>query len=543
MALAATTTVLWGAQCTPPPAPVCEVGESCPAGQIAECAGQCEVAATAGQQCNLDPCSPTFQLCAYDLSCVQGMCVRNVDRPSADVLFCRQRPGTSDRTECPTGTYCHLFGASYPRPPWAPATVLGTCSTPVNEGNVCQGDWAPWTEDDACDAGLRCIADPRDPSRRACFRGCADAANDCACPSSNASVLDECVTNVPESIGAEPGICAQCVANGEGRQPGSWGCCDVEATGSESVCCRPDFEQCTNDADCCPNPVTGARASTCTGEGLCTPCNTEGEAYDPKGPGCCFGEPYPSEGICPVTCFIGPEEVVDGADCCGQGTIVCGPGNTGECVGAPPETLDCDDNDCDGRTDEDFREPDGRILCEAEVPPSANFQGCENLGALVGVINCSTGMPVCAITEGWCAWDRLGNERFNTGAGSAGCFTLGEDCAGVACGAGEWCCNFSAGTPRCSREGLIIAQGASEPVVNSPPPTDCWRPGDLNDDLECPYDEDQECLGLTCASCLETSGCGFCDGTCLPGSSMGPGGGLSCVGSWLYGEASGSACP
>jgi hypothetical protein len=361
-------------------------------------------------------------------------------------------------------------------------------------------------------------------------------------------VLDECVSNVPETIGGEPGICAHCVPNGGGLQPGSWPCCNREATGSDEICYLPDnVEGCESNADCCPSRETGARASICSSSGICTPCNTEGEMVDRKGPGCCVGEAFPSSGVCPVTCFIGTREVVDGDSCGRTGQIVCDPDNTGRCVGGSTEGTqpDCDDNDCDGRTDEDFRVGDpvtGRIPCEAEVRASGNFQGCENLGLLGGVINCSSGDPVCAITEGWCAWDRDGNQRFNTTTGSAGCFTLGEDCAGSACSAGEWCCNFFGGTPRCSREGYIIQSGLPDPIVNTPPPTDCWRPGDLSESLECPCDEDQECFGLSCDECVETSSCGFCGGTCLPGSSERPGDGLRCFGDWLYGTTDARFC-
>lgn len=528
---------LWGAQCTPPPEPSCDHGSSCPAGEMAECAGRCVPVVPAGGRCDLDPCAGNLGVCNYNHSCVQGVCVRNVDRPSRDVLFCTPRSAT-DLTECPTGMYCHLFSPLHPAPAWAPSGTVGICRTPSGDGRSCEGNWAPWTDALACEAGLACVTDPRDTSRHACFRGCTEATSDCPCSSADPAVLDECVTNVPETVGSEPGICAHCVPNGDAREAGGWGCCDRQSTGSTEVCCHPDAATCTSDSDCCPSPTSGARASTCTSSGVCAACNGEGEPYNPKGPGCCFGEPYPSTGVCPVTCFLGTEEVVDGSRCCGTGTVVCRPDNTAECRGAPREIFDCRDNDCNGLVDDGTRPS----TCTGEVvdyfDEIANFDGCPGM-ALPGTEACtSTGELVCRVTTGFCAWGNVfrdgQSDAIDRSGGHGECFRTDVSCDSSYCTAGEWCCGSPSHGPQCQQRSVIDGV-----PVGEGPYMGCWLPAQLNPDLTCPYDD--TCFGMVCEDCL-AAGCGYCtDGhVCLSGSSLGPDEASCGMSDWYYGTA---MCP
>lgn len=356
-------------------------------------------------------------------------------------------------------------------------------------------------------------------------------------------MLDRCITNVPQRA-SQPGLCGQCLENGAGRGEESWPCCSAAATGSATRCCYPDGPlpdgvSCTSDDDCCPSAREGARASRCGGDGQCHPCVEPGERI-PTGAiqGCCFGEAFPASRMCPAQCIYRGDVVEDGqGGCCGGQSYIMCEGSVGTCRGAPPEERNCRDDDCDARIDEGLP-----TECRAVVPSSGSFQGCANLGPLTGREECVGGRPVCRVTQGYCAWDRLGNP-INRAPFGQECFRYGSDCSTSYCAAGEWCCSAtSTSGPTCSRIGYLIQPGAATPVLDLPPPEACWRPGDLNEDPSCPY-VDPLCYGLVCNDCLAERGCGFCNSVCLPGDASGPSGGLRCEPTdWLFGEREAPRC-
>lgn len=516
-----------GARCNPTP-PACSGDEPCGAGQLEVCLNQCVTPATEGQECSPHPCDGSG-LPPFDpgLLCTETGAGRHVCLPPTspfEQLFCRT---SSPERHCPTGLYCRGFeDAANPdmrcpgvvRTQVTPADFDGVCTLPSREGQECDGNWDDLGACRACEPGTECRSDiPGWSGTSVCVRNC-DGPGDCPCPSDRPNVLDACtpVASTGESY------CTNCVPLLERCDPSArWGCCDAGAAcvggPTNATCCLGDEAPCSGPNECCGSAL-------CASDGACHACTSGGEQVDPLGPGCCVGSPNPA-GLCPTTCFRrgNPVAVAEGATC-GSGTCTgtydCDrQGGTATCVipSLPPETFDCEDNDCDGRVDEGTDRS-----CRGPVAPSEapNFAGCPDLN-LPGQLTCRSGSPVCSVTQGWCAWDQLGSPIDRSGVG-ADCFSGGDsDCSTFACLAGEWCCQTTtAGRPFCQQLGTI----SGVPIDGFPHPPPCWLPDQRNTTLLCPAPDQCMIHGSDCGACTADSDCGFCQayGVCLPGNDAGP---------------------
>lgn len=137
---------------------------------------------------------------------------------------------------------------------------------------------------------------------------------------------------------------------------------------------------CGTETRSCDGAGTWGSFGGCTGEGECSPGDTEGRAcdggaeqrsceatcawsaYGPCEGGCASGETEP--------CYGGPAETVD-VGICTRGTRTCADGVWGDCEGAvvPSYELCADglDNDCDGAIDS------ADTNCSTAIPPD---KGC-----------------------------------------------------------------------------------------------------------------------------------------------------------------------
>ncbi len=537
--LVAAVPVLWGAQCTPPPRSCGASGGTCDPGTISECVSACVVPRPQGATCSANPCDGL--VCAYGLACTPFPGGARCFPPqSFSVFFC------TATVPCATGNYCRRFtdsGGDLPRPQNAPplgSGYIGQCVTPATEGSTCTGDWATHGTGPLCEAGMECLLDPRGPGR-ACFRGCNDAAVDCACASDDPAVLDDCVTTnltePPPPMSGFAGICAHCVANGAPFIAGSWDCCDPDSGTATGTCCHADGTACSEDSDCCGT-------ANCAGDGTCHPCTPDLELHDTKGPGCCSGEaPIGGPGgLCPDTCLVGSERVVEGDPCCGTGEYICDDmTDLATCGGTdlPDEIFDCLDNNCDGEIDEGLS---GGSCMGAPAPRpindgSGDLITCQAGFVAPGLLDCHGD---CIVTDGYCTYDSENpNANLIDDGIPAGteCVTGAGNCDLNGCREGEWCCSYKSGMPTCSRFGTIFnpATGLLDgitPLITM----DCWEPTDnsVPADTECPYD--RECFDVghdSCESCVDETdpaNCGWCVGwdMCLGGEGGGPPSGVDC---------------
>ena len=347
--LALLTPALLGTQCNPSP-PSCDTN-ACPAGEVRVCLDRCVTLAAEGEPCSDDPCDASAQLCAFGLSCAGGFgtggrhCLP-LD-PPFETLFCRTE--VQPLLPCPTGLTCRGFADAakleyacegFQRPGFLPPEFDGQCVLPRREGSTCDASWGePGCA--VCEPGTECLADPRDPSKRTCFRACADPSR-CVCPSEDPAVLDTCQTMVPEPSSLE-GICTGCALTSQecSLAASSWGCCDSRDRCVAGECCRPSGSACRVQGDCC-------------GAGMCieSTCHACGPAGDPPDPllGCCAGLEL-RNGVCSVPCDEGAPCSPPG--CPGQvGVTQCTPTGPICAVESLPEVCNGLDDDCDGSVDE-----------------------------------------------------------------------------------------------------------------------------------------------------------------------------------------------
>jgi hypothetical protein len=196
---------------------------------------------------------------------------------------------------------------------------------------------------------------------------------------------------------------------------------------------------------------------------------------------------------------------------------------------AASETCNAVDDDCAGGVDDIVR-----AACTGPVPPSVDlnpdsgeprFRGCPGLD-LPGTTSCQEidGMvqEVCDVTEGFCAWDSLGELVDGSTPGVNECVRGAGNCDLNGCLAGEWCCSIADDNndPVCTRIGTINYRppGLDD---EGPWPLDCWEPdepwvGSCPAPASCVDNDD-------CGACATASGCGWCvsAGQCLPGSALG----------------------
>ena len=349
--LALLTPALLGTQCNPTP-PSCDT-TACPAGEVRVCLDRCVTPAAEGEPCSDDPCDTTAQVCAFGLSCAGGFgtggrhCVA-LD-PPFETLFCRTDVQLFQ--PCQTGLTCRGYEdaanaacVGFQRPGFLPPEFDGQCVLPRREGSTCDASWGePGCA--VCEPGTECLADPRDPGKRTCFRPCADASR-CACPSEDPAVLDTCQTMVLEPS-SQQGICTGCATIGQecSAEASSWGCCDRRNGCVGGVCCRDVGSPCGRTEECCGE-------GQCIASGIASACHVCGPAGAPPDLflGCCPGLEV-RNGVCSVPC-------VEGARCsplgCPRqmGTTTCT--TTGPiCVAERlPEECNGMDDDCDGVIDD-----------------------------------------------------------------------------------------------------------------------------------------------------------------------------------------------
>ncbi len=197
-----------------------------------------------------------------------------------------------------------------------------------------------------------------------CGRDCAEV----ACP--NGYVCQDVVS--VEGVEGK-----QCVpANGQCQ-------CTPETVGKQFQC------EVENEHGSCPG------LQVCQEDGSLTPC--DGATAEPE---TCDGEDndcdgFVDEGIEPVACSKENEN----GTC--MGSQVCLPGLGETCKAAEPSPDICDtlDNDCDGSTDEDFRDEQGKYF-QTENCGSCGVN-CNGMFAHAVEIKCSmeSELPVCAIAK------------------------------------------------------------------------------------------------------------------------------------------------
>ncbi len=205
---------------------------------------------------------------------------------------------------------------------------------------------------------------------------------------------------------------ARCGLSCEDRPcPGGYACETVSSLGGEaSKQCVPTQGSCECSADnvgaVFPCSVTND-IGTCFGQRACQPDGTPGQcsAATPAVESCngedddCNG--FIDDQIPPSAC----EKTNDFGTCAGQ--RICLPGGVEVCGAAEPaaETCDGQDNDCDGLTDEDFKDAEGVFSTDAHCGGCG--EACGNVFANALSASCQVmagedgapGAPACAIDQ------------------------------------------------------------------------------------------------------------------------------------------------
>ncbi|MEM9073519.1 MAG: hypothetical protein AAGE52_33745 [Myxococcota bacterium] len=324
---------LLGADCSPS-APGCPYGEACELGESRSCINFCVpifdgAIIDDNVLCALDDCDeevlsqPNVYRCPGGDSAGTGFtCAPFADSPDPGRIGscqpARNAPGICDPSrsdQCEPTTFC-LSVDDCPAQTdernqiGVPADAEAFCWLPQREGERCDSDLGDNPKCLPCEWGTRCMDTESGPR---CLRSCADPgdinerrADLCDCESGEESCFDAgalVLEGGDHSLGEEdprffcepPGI-----PNGFGCDPEDEGlACDDEdaqcreginpATGStQFYCCRPIFDACETDADCCPGQGV-CRA------GVCAPCGRDGDALTDFG--CCPGH-TPINGTC-----------------------------------------------------------------------------------------------------------------------------------------------------------------------------------------------------------------------------------------------------